>query len=86
MLEALTPPARGFPLEEFVQRLARAQRFMALNKLDALLVTSPQQVRYFTGFESQLWESPTRSWYVVLPAGGESTCCSNSGSRCNRDG
>ena len=71
MLEALTPPARGFPIEEFEQRLARAQSFMELNQLDALLVTSPQQVRYFTGFESQLWESPTRSWYVVLPAGGD---------------
>ncbi|WPB95826.1 M24 family metallopeptidase [Streptomyces malaysiensis] len=64
-----TPP-RGFPAAEFEQRATRAQRAMREHGLDALLVTAPQQVRYFTGFDTQFWESPTRPWYVVVPAAG----------------
>ncbi|MBB5159881.1 M24 family metallopeptidase [Saccharopolyspora phatthalungensis] len=64
-----TPP-RGFPAAEFEQRTSRAQRAMREHGLDALLVTAPQQVRYFTGFDTQFWESPTRPWYVVVPAAG----------------
>ncbi|MEI8058278.1 MAG: Xaa-Pro peptidase family protein [Actinomycetes bacterium] len=64
------PPARGFPRAEFVDRFQRAQQFMVEARLDALLVTTPQQIRYFTGFDSQFWESPTRPWYVVLPVSG----------------
>ena len=37
---------------------------------DALLLTTPQNVRYFTGFDSQFWESPTRPWFVVVPREG----------------
>jgi len=37
---------------------------------DALLVTSEQHVQYFTGFVSQFWASPTRPWFVVVPAKG----------------
>ncbi|GAA5163790.1 Xaa-Pro peptidase family protein [Pseudonocardia eucalypti] len=68
----MTPvPPRGFPRAEFERRTDRAQRAMRRAGLDALLVTAPQQVRYFTGFDTQFWESPTRPWYVVLPASGE---------------
>src|SRR3954464_12739243 len=28
-------------------------------------------IRYISGFDSQFWESPTRPWFVVLPAEGE---------------
>ena len=63
-------PRRGFPVGEFEARLSRAQAFLRRDRLDALLVTSPQQVRYFTGFDSQFWESPTRPWYVVVPRDG----------------
>lgn len=38
--------------------------------LDALVVTSPPNVRYFSGFASQFWESPTRPWFVILPRAG----------------
>ena len=55
---------------EFEAQLSRAQAFLRRDRLDALLVTSPQQVRYFTGFDSQFWESPTRPWYVVVPRDG----------------
>ena len=28
-------------------------------------------MRYFTGFDSQFWESPTRPWYLVVPSEGK---------------
>lgn len=65
-----TPPPRGFSPAEFAGRTARAQRLMREHRLDALMVTAPPNVRYFTGFDSQFWESPTRPWFVVVPAEG----------------
>ena len=64
-------PERGFAKEEFEQRLIRAQKIMKSYKLDGLLITSPQNIRYFTGYNSQFWESPTRPWFVVVPASGK---------------
>ena len=64
-------PERGFAKEEFEQRLIRAQKIMKNYKLDGLLLTSPQNIRYFTGYDSQFWESPTRPWFVVVPASGK---------------
>jgi Xaa-Pro dipeptidase len=40
-------------------------------RLDALLVTAPSNFRYFSGLDSQFWESPTRPWFIVVPADGE---------------
>ena len=62
---------RGFSTSEFEQRLMRAQKIMKSNKLDGILITTPQNIRYFTGYDSQFWESPTRPWFVVLPASGK---------------
>ncbi len=67
----LTPPPRGFLLTEFEQRLARAQECMGELELDAILLTTEAEVRYFTGFLTQFWESPTRPWFVVLPLDGK---------------
>ena len=64
-------PTRGFSQEEFARRTARAQRLMHQARLDALLVTAPPNFRYFSGFDSQFWESPTRPWFIVVPADGE---------------
>ena len=64
-------PERGFSKEEFEQRLIRAQKIMKSYKLDGLLLTSPQNIRYFTGYDSQFWESPTRPWFVVVPSSGK---------------
>ena len=64
-------PERGFAKEEFEQRLIRAQKIMKSYKLDGLLLTSPQNIRYFTGYDSQFWESPTRPWFVVVPSSGK---------------
>src|SRR4051812_34201780 len=65
-----TPP-RGFGPPEFAARAPRAQRIMRDHRLDGLVLTTPPDIRYITGFDSQFWESPTRPWFVVLPAGGE---------------
>lgn len=64
-------PKRGFTPAEFEKRAARAQEIMRAAKLDAVFVTSPPNVRYFTGFDSQFWESPTRPWFIVVPAEGK---------------
>ena len=62
---------RGFSTPEFEERLIKAQEIMQHFKLDGLLVTTPQNIRYFTGYDSQFWESPTRPWFVVVPASGK---------------
>ena len=53
-------PPRGFPQSEFEARTGRAQRLMAAQDLGFLLLTTEPEVRYFSGFLTQFWESPTR--------------------------
>ena len=70
MSEAVTLPTRGFPKSEFKRRLDALQRVMVRRKLDAVLFTSEVEIRYFTGFMTQFWQSPTRPWYlIILPNG-----------------
>lgn len=64
-------PERGFLITEFAQRLGRAQRGMARAGLDALLLTTEPEVRWFTGFLTEFWQSPTRPWFLVVPRDGE---------------
>ena len=66
-----TVPPRGFPTSEFETRLANAQRLMAAVDIDALLLTTEPDVRYFTGFLTQFWQSPTRPWFLVVPKDGK---------------
>lgn len=35
-----------------------------------MLLTTEPEVRYFTGFDTIFWLSPTRPWFVVIPAKG----------------
>ena len=67
----MTEPARGFEVAEFRARVARAQARMEASHLDALLLTTEPDVRYFSGFLTPFWESPTRPWFLVLPAAGD---------------
>tara|TARA_E500000331_G_C17270533_1_gene719076 strand:- start:2920 stop:4083 length:1164 start_codon:yes stop_codon:yes gene_type:complete len=62
---------RGFSPAEFEQRTATVQSLMHDARLDAVLVTTEAEIRYFTGFHSQFFESPTRPWFVVVPAEGK---------------
>jgi len=64
-------PPRGFPDVEFEARTARAQAMMADAGLKAMLVLTEPEVRYFTGFLTPFWQSPTRPWFTVIPAKGK---------------
>ena len=64
-------PRRGFPAAEFESRLYRAQRLMSDAGIDALLLTTEPNVRYFSGFLTQFWQSPTRPWFLVVPWQGK---------------
>ncbi|MGK0170439.1 MAG: Xaa-Pro dipeptidase [Gammaproteobacteria bacterium] len=65
------PPPRGFSERELANRTERAQRRMRAANIDALLLTTEPEFRYFSGFHSQFWESPTRPWFLVVPATGK---------------
>lgn len=60
-----------FPITEFEGRLERVQAAMHAAKLDALLFTTEPEIRYFTGFRTLFWQSPTRPWFLVVPASGK---------------
>jgi Xaa-Pro dipeptidase len=60
-------PMEPFSTLEFEQRVERARAAMTASRLDGLLITSEANFRYFTGFDSQTWISPTRPRYFVLP-------------------
>ena len=62
---------RGFTDEELENRTVRAQEIMHRYELDGILLTTPQNIRYFTGYDSQFWESPTRPWFVIVPLSGK---------------
>ena len=61
---------RGFALGEYRTRLAAAQARMDAAGLGALLLTTEPEIRYFTGFLTRFWESPSRPWFLVLPVSG----------------
>ena len=60
----------GFLNEEFETRLKRAQNLLYNSKLDALLITLPSNLRYFSGIDTHFWESPTRPWFLIVPLSG----------------
>uniref|UniRef100_UPI003B52779D M24 family metallopeptidase n=1 Tax=Roseovarius indicus TaxID=540747 RepID=UPI003B52779D len=62
--------SRGFPQAEHEGRLARAQARMADEGLGALLLTTEPEVRYFTGYLTRFWESPSRPWFLIVPLSG----------------
>ena len=60
----------GFLNEEFEIRLKRAQNLLYNSKLDALLITLPSNLSYFSGIDTHFWESPTGPWFLVVPLSG----------------
>lgn len=38
--------------------------------LEALLLTTEPEIRYFSGFLTRFWESPTRPWFLIVPVSG----------------
>lgn len=61
---------QGFPTAEFQRRATALQAAMQARGQDALLLTTPADVFYISGFLTRFWESPARPWFVVLPAQG----------------
>ncbi len=44
---------------------------MAAEGLSALLLSTEPEIRWFSGFLTQFWQSPTRPWFLVVPAHGK---------------
>ncbi|MER9064872.1 Xaa-Pro peptidase family protein [Mesorhizobium sp. M0698] len=63
----------GFTTPEFQARVSRAQKLMGEYKLDGLLLSSMDNIRYIVGIDSTFWESYTRPWFVLVPAEGDPT-------------
>ncbi|MFP3385229.1 M24 family metallopeptidase [Tritonibacter sp. SIMBA_163] len=59
-----------FPTSEYQARVRALQDAMGHAGHDALLLTSPADVFYVTGFLTRFWESPARPWFMVVPATG----------------
>jgi Xaa-Pro aminopeptidase len=64
-------PTRGFPTAEFAMRLARAQTLMMAQDMAGMLLLSEAELRYFSGFHTLFWQSPTRPWFMFVPASGK---------------
>lgn len=59
-----------FSRAEYQTRISAVQSRMAKGGFDALLLTQEADIRYLIGFLTRFWESPTRPWFLVLPATG----------------
>ena len=55
-----------FPKEEFANRISKIQENLAKENIQAVIITSPSNFRYFSGLDSNFWESPTRPWFLVI--------------------
>ena len=44
---------------------------MAKWGLDGILLTTEADLKYMTGFVTRFWESPSRPWYIIVPAAGD---------------
>jgi len=61
---------RGDSREELAARVANMQVRMRAESMDAVFLTAEANIRYFTGFSSSFFLSPTRPWYIIVPASG----------------
>ena len=59
-----------FETSEYLTRIKGVQTRMASHDLSALLLTQEADIRYLTGYLTRFWESPTRPWFLILPASG----------------
>ena len=64
-------PPRGFDALEFRKRKETIQNAMSEEGLEGLLLMNEAEVRYFSGFHTPFWQSPTRPWFLFVPAEGE---------------
>lgn len=62
--------AGDFPEAEYQRRINALQHKMEVARKCALLLTTPADIFYTTGFLTRFWESPARPWFVLVPASG----------------
>ncbi|SMX38182.1 M24 family metallopeptidase [Octadecabacter ascidiaceicola] len=60
-----------FSVKEHRGRVGRLQDSMKAAQLDGLLLTTPADVFYVTGFLTRFWESPARPWFILVPTNGD---------------
>ncbi len=60
-----------FSTAEFENRIERARGLMRDRGIDAIVLSSEQNLLYFTGFCTQFFVSPTRPWFFAIPLDGE---------------
>jgi Xaa-Pro dipeptidase len=60
-----------FPVSEFEARLEKIQAAMRASALDALFFNTEAEIRYYTGFRTLFWQSPTRPWFLIVPSSGK---------------
>lgn len=60
-----------FPDQEFEARVTGAQQHMHAAGIEALLLTTEPDIRYYSGFRTQFWQSPTRPWFLIIPGHGQ---------------
>jgi len=56
---------------EYEARFEQARALMRAREIDAMVVTAEANLLYFAGHAPQLYVSPTRPWFVVLPLAAE---------------
>ena len=61
----------SFPKEEYLKRLANIHKKLENENIDAIVITSPANFRYFSGLDSNFWESPTRPWFLIISKNGK---------------
>ncbi len=64
-------PDRGFPVSEFESRVDKLQSTMHRLRCDGVILTTEPNVRYYSGFFTQFWQSPTRPWFLIIPLDGK---------------
>ena len=77
-----TPSFPEFEVSEYLQRVTRAQRMMADTGLDAMLLTTPNPLRYFAGGPlTGLFGDAFNAFFLLLPAdpGTDTTLMMSSG-------
>ena len=60
-----------FPKEEYLKRLDNIHKKLENENIDAIVITSPANFRYFSGLDSNFWESPTRPWFLIISKNGK---------------
>ena len=67
----MTTPLADLMMPNSPPVVRHLQAAMAQADVGAVLLTSEAEIRYFTGFMTQFWQSPTRPWFVVIPSSGK---------------